>query len=278
MAIDTMNNLLIHLVAHTTRSMASIEAVTRFLETLEEVAPILSPDRFGFFEPIRERLDKKMLHEQLKPIYATHSEDVIFKCSKGRAGMITYYAAKSYRTWRHGFSGEWNYSKVLPHLESFEKFVGILPELTESAYIGAGIGGGNTEWVSLDDPRKNLGSVGGLAIPPQRISGIECLTGVFWINVFGPEYIEFFGKPILEKLPGYKREFLHDGRWFWLQPTEKPEEMFTADGVALVRQIRELLGQPKAFCDYDTSRPPFMTRFDRPDFDFSAIRPTIPGE
>ena len=38
------------------------------------------------------------------------------------------------------------------------------------------------------------------------------------------------------------------------------------------------LGQPKAFCDYDTSKPPFMTKFDRPDFDFSAIRPTIPGE
>lgn len=271
-----MNNLLIHLVAQTTRSMASLKAITQFLATIEEIAPILSPDRFGFHEPIREKLNQAILHEQLKSVYAAHSEDVTFKCAQSRAGMITYYASKSHRTWRHGFSGIWDYSKVAQYLKEFEQFIRILPQMIASSYIGASIGGGNTEWVSLDDPNKNLGSIGSVLIPPQRISGMECLTGIFWINIFGPEYIEFFGKSLLANLPGYKCEFLHGGQWFWLQPTEKPEEMFTPHGVALVRQIRELLGRPKAFCDYDTSKPPFMTNFDRPNFNFSAIRPTIP--
>ena len=278
MAIDTMKNLLIHLVAHTTRSMASLDAVTKFLAILEETAPILSPDRFGFYEPIRQKLNREILHDQLKPIYNTISEDVTFKCPESRAGIIAYYASKSTRTWRHGFSGKWDYSQVAPHLKEFEQLARILPQMITSSYIGAGIGGGNTEWVSLEDPNKNLGSIGSVPIPPQRISGIECLTGIFWINVFGPEYIKFFGKSLLASLPGYKCEFLHDDRWFWLQPTENPEEMFMPDGFALVRQIRVLLGQPKAFCDYDTSKPPFMTKFDKPDFDFSAIRPPIPQE
>jgi hypothetical protein len=273
MAIYTMKNLLIHLEAQTTHSMASLEAVTDLLAAIEEIAPNLSPDKFGFYEPVREKLIKTMLPEQLRPVYADHSENVMFKCPKSKPGMITYYASKSYKTWRHGFSGEWDYSKVASHLMAFENLIRALPQLMGSSYIGAGIGGGNTEWVSLDDPTKNLGTLGALSIPPQRISGVECLTGIFWINVFGSEYVEFFGKDVLANLPGYKCIFLGDGQWFWLQPTEKPEEMFLPHGIALVQRIRQLLGKPKAFCDFDTSKPPWMTQFDRPAFDFTAIRP-----
>jgi hypothetical protein len=77
---------------------------------------------------------------------------------------------------------------------------------------------------------------------------------------------------VLQSLPGYRTEFIEDGRWFWLQATEQPEDMLADAGKALANDIKARLGHPRAFYGHDPKTPAFMATYETPAFDFSEIR------
>jgi hypothetical protein len=132
--------------------------------------------------------------------------------------------------------------------------------------------GGDPFAFHANEPKKNWGEVNGVDVPPTTPTGIKLLNGVWWINVFGRKYIDFFGESVVLSTPAYHARFIEDGDWIWLQTTKRPEEMFSSNGSKAAEAIKQHLGRPRAFFGYDPTIPSFLATYDTPAFDFSDIR------
>jgi hypothetical protein len=279
MAFNSIKNTQLKMVVQTVRRLGKREIVGGFLDYLLTTSPSFRPVKFGFYEPIRTLIDWGTILESVKSLFSATGERALFLSKSPIPGYFEICTQRSPRAWFNGITCNWDYAKAAPHLtEAISLLEGSI-QLFDADYAGMGVGGGNWAFMNTQDPEANVGSINGIRVTPISISGIRSLHGICWINVFGFKYIEFFSADVLESLPCFRREFLNGGKYFRFQVTERPEDMFTAEGQALVLEIKKQLGYPHAFQDCPKNKSdkillPWQLLFDTPDFDFSEIQTT----
>jgi hypothetical protein len=88
----------------------------------------------------------------------------------------------------------------------------------------------------------------------------KCLPGIFWVNIFGGAYVDWFGKQKLAKTPCFRHHELPDGSHY-IQVAENVMYYKDPDGVEQDNRILQHLG-PDVF--YDIKDPDKICRV--PDF------------
>jgi hypothetical protein len=88
------------------------------------------------------------------------------------------------------------------------------------------------------------------------------IPGLYWMNLFGPLYVNWFGKERFDELPCTTKEFLQGGLAF-IQFGKSPDAWPSAEVAAHQRKAIEILGE-RAF--FDISRPDraLVTPFGKP--------------
>jgi hypothetical protein len=198
---------------------------------------------------------------------------MIFAFKPPLDGLMHFNAARGQRVPSNGLKVQMNYAELVTRLDDIQAFIKLMFGSLGAAYACATLSGGSPHVVHVDDPKKNWGEINGIEVPPWNPTGLQSLPGICWINVFGPEYVRFIGEDVLASLPA---QALSDRSGFWLQPTERPEDMLTHSGRALAADIKNRIGKPLAFYGHDPSTPSFRATYDAPPFDFSEIRPSTP--
>ena len=271
-----MKNVVLNVSVETLRALGAQEKVVAFLDLLKTLPTALVPDKLGFCEPEREPFVIETALERLKPLYTQEFGDAVsFRYKKPLRGWLRLQAGKGRGNTIlfNGIALCLDYCTVVTNL-SLAQLCNVIAEflkLADAAYACATVSGGNP-FIGHYDAKKNLGEINGIEIPSWMPSGIKYLPGIAWLNAFGQEYIEFFGKEALSNLDGYRTEFIEGERWFWLQPTEPPEDMWTAEGRALSERIKQQLGRPNAFYDLSLGGMAQFKKYETPVFDYSEIR------
>jgi hypothetical protein len=75
----------------------------------------------------------------------------------------------------------------------------------------------------------------------------HCLPGVYWANIFGRDYVKWFGEEKFADLPCYCKEKLADGSYY-VQSSDDLYYFEKPDAVNYVDAIKQHLG-PEAFFD-----------------------------
>lgn len=264
-----MKNVCLNIVVQTPRSLATRKRVGAFCDTLRAINPDLVPYKFGQAEPPRSIFDLGKAEEQIADLHRLNGDSMIFAFKPPLDGLMHFNASRGQRMLSNGLKVRINYAGLVSGLDDIQTFIKLMFGSLGAAYACATLSGGSPHVVHVDDPKKNWGEIDGIEVPPWNPSGLQSLPGICWINVFGPEYVRFIGEDVLASLSA---QALSDGSGFWLQPTERPEDMLTYSGRALAADIKNRIGKPKAFYGHDPRTPSFRATYDAPPFDFSEIR------
>lgn len=97
-------------------------------------------------------------------------------------------------------------------------------------------------------------SQGGVHYTPG-LSYMDCLGGITWLALFGPPYVEMFGRERLLSAPCYVEEFAKDR--FLLMTSEEPREP-DEELLALQERVKQHLGV-EAFYRHDEPRQTVFT-------------------
>lgn len=268
-----MKNVCLNIAVQTPRSLASPERVKEFCDALRSVDPAFVPRKYGLSEPLKSIFDLHVAEAQLTDLHKLNGSSMIFKFGSPLDGMMYLNTSRGPRVHSNGLKVQLNYASMESRLQDVNAFIALMFESLGAAYACATLSGGSPYIVHIDDPKKNWGEINGREVAPWNPSGLQSLPGICWINVFGPEYVHFIGEGVLASLPAYQARTVDNGRGFWLQPTERPEEMLTEEGRELAAEIKRLIGRPRAFYAHDPRTPSFRAVYDVPPFDFSEIRP-----
>jgi hypothetical protein len=268
-----MKNVCLNIVVQTPRSLSTRERVGAFCDTLRAIDPYFVPHKFGPAEPLRSIFNLGKAEEQIADLHRLNGGSMIFAFKPPLDGLMHFNAARGQRVPSNGLKVQMNYAELVTRLDDIQAFIKLMFGSLGAAYACATLSGGSPHVVHVDDPKKNWGEINGIEVPPWNPTGLQSLPGICWINVFGPEYVRFIGEDVLASLPA---QALSDRSGFWLQPTERPEDMLTHSGRALAADIKNRIGKPLAFYGHDPSTPSFRATYDAPPFDFSEIRPSTP--
>lgn len=271
-----MKNVLLYFAIETPKSLASPTKIRALGEALQELDQELIPDRYGYTDHKWKRFDPAAAEEQLRHVHADHTS-VVLRFRSPLTGYISLSASRGPRVPYNGAHIFIDYSTLGHRLPAAIALVNTLVRVFDAAYACGTLTGGNSRTFYLDDPKKNWGEIDGVPLAPSRPTGLSSLPGICWLNVFGHEYIEFFGRAHLQSTPAYKAEFINGEDRFWLQTTEHPEKAITSEGMASAEQIKQHLGHPKAFYGHDPNTPCYSATYETPLFDFTEIRPRLQG-
>ncbi|MBB5352935.1 hypothetical protein HNR46_003184 [Haloferula luteola] len=267
-----MKNLVLTLVAQSSRPLGSRAAIEAVVSRIAAVQG-LTPKKFGFSEPLKLVWNSEWL-DKLAPLYRQGGDIAFFRFSGAVSGSMTINTKSGSTAQLNEIKCSFEYSSVHDRLAEMEDLLRDLVVLTKADFAAITLGGGNPFSVDVANPENNVGEIGGHKVPQANPTGIRFLNSVWWINVFGPSYVDFFGRTALEGLSGYRSEFIAPG-YFWLQPTAGPEEMWAFSGREAVERIKSELGRPKAFYGYEKGKPAFMLAYETPSFDLTELQ-TIP--
>lgn len=267
-----MRNVNLYIAVQTHRTLSSRACVKNICRAIRKLPSDLVPYQYGASEDARQLFEIDMAEEQLAELYQAKGGCLNLWLRHPFVGQMQFTTLCGPRVPYNGVKVLLDYTSVRHCLGEIEEFILCMVEACEAAYACATLSGGNPRAVYVDDPRKNIGDFDGIEVPFWNPSGLHCVPGICWINVFGPEYVEFFEEETLASLSVYRSFFLPNMRGFWLQPSERPEGLLGQSGRVLIDEIKSRLGRPRAFYGYDKSTPSFQTVYDSPAFDFSTIQ------
>ncbi len=75
---------------------------------------------------------------------------------------------------------------------------------------------------------------------------IEGIAGLYWINIFGKNYVDWFGKGKFDKIRCWKKEELNNGS-ILLQFCERPEECLSDTVLEQQKNVKKTLGEDTFF-------------------------------
>lgn len=269
-----MKNVVLYASIETVRALATPQRLRAFFNVLESFPAPLIPQRYGLDEPVRETYHPKEALERLSCLCRDRlGGSASFHYKGALRGTLIFSGLRGKTVVANRIVLRLDYGRVVNSLTSAQVSSALLEfvKVSDAVYACATVSGGDP-FVIHADAAKNRGEINGIQIPSWMPGGIPYLCGINWINIFGPEYVEFFGRDVLSRQPAYRAEFLEGGRWFWLQPTERAEEMWTPDGRALSERIQRDLGKPNAFCDFSLDPTGMFKKYDIPNFDYREIR------
>ncbi len=96
----------------------------------------------------------------------------------------------------------------------------------------------------------------------------KCLPGVYWGNIFGSLYVDWFGRDKFDTLPCYYKEELADGSYY-VQSSDDLDYFEKPHSINFVEQITDHLGRDAFFDIRDPFRrckvPPYIEQHRRGD-------------
>jgi len=226
----------VFLELRTGSSLYSLEDGQTLMGLLEELMPEWLPGRWGHDEPLRRTYSPEVLEE-------AWSDELMWKGAKARAnGMIFRpLGLRAYGAIRlDADSAEVDVSRAVSLLErlglAFDGVYGFLHRVTRADLKGAApdsVGFFNGEPL--------------LSAPEIKLR--RWLPDLYWGNVFGPPYVELFGRERIESAPAHIVKQVGPDLYY-LQLSEQLEDMRDKrDEVAAVRAaVKQHLGA-NAFWD-----------------------------
>lgn len=265
----------------TPKSLVSRERITALFSVWNDLPEEFTPSHYGFHEPINKPFSMESAEEVLPgALNLGHGNITMFKRNAPISSLAYLSARRGWNSKSNYFSIRLDYQHLAGRHDVIRSYVRMLFEALDGAYAFATLAG------SKPFRDGEAGEVEGVLIPPVNFGdGLKYLTGIHWINIFGREYVDFFGKDVLSSLGATP---LDDGKSYWLQPTDNPREMFTESGIAYSQELKRRTLRPRAFWDreferrYDDeklrlelahklSAAPLYTDYETPVFDFSEI-------
>jgi hypothetical protein len=265
-----MKGVVFNMTIQTTLPLGDRDTLSGILDRIFSV-PGLKPKSFGFCEPLKQQWGANSM-EDLVPLYQPKGEICFFRLAATMRGLLTINTTRNPRATCNEIKLVADYVGIHDRLEEFETLLRDLAIMVDADFAAATISGGDPFWVNVQKPTENSGETEGRSIPPVSPTGIRFLNGIWWINIFGKHYLEFFGERSFENLPAHRVKRVAPDL-LWLQLTENPSDMWDEPGIALAETIKSRIGRPKAFYGYDAGKPGIMLTYDTPAFDFSFIQP-----
>jgi hypothetical protein len=265
-----MMKVVFNITIQTTHPLGERGILSAILQRISSV-PGLKPRSFGFSEPLKQQWGTNSL-EDLAPLYQPKGEICFFRLAPPMRGLLTINTSRNPRATCNEIKLVTDYAGIHDRLEEFESLLRDLAIMVDADFAAATISGGAPFSVNVQNLKANVGELEGRSIPPANPTGIRFLNGIWWINIFGRRYLEFFGERTFENLPAHRAERIASDL-LWLQPTKTPLDMWDPSGIALGETIKSRLDRPKAFYGYESGKPGIMLRYDTPAFDCSLIRP-----
>lgn len=267
-----MNNLILSLVIQTSHPLGVKETIDAILDRIASV-PDFTPRKFGFSEPIKQTWDSASV-EKLTPLYQPKGDICYFRFAPKTSGILVINTRRGNTAQLNEVRLAFDFEKIQSRLSEVERLFLDLALMANADFAAMTLGGGNPFSVDVANPANNVGEINGNEVPQANPTGIRFLNGIWWINFFGPAYVDFFGSAVLEGLPGHRNEFIKPG-YFWLQPVGEPDKMWGRLGRETADEIKTKLNRPKAFYGYEKGRPAFMLPYETPAFDLTDLQ-TIP--
>lgn len=264
-----MKKVVFNMTIQTTLPLGERELLGAILDRLSSI-PGLKLKSFGFSEPLKLLWGANAM-EELAPLYQSQGEMCFFRLESPMRGMLTISTARNPRAIYNEIKLVADYSGIQDKLGEFELLLRDLAIMVQADFAAATIAGGDPFSVNVQNPEENWGEIEGSRIPPASPTGIRFLNGIWWINLFGLRYLEFFGEQTFDNLHAYRAEHIAPDL-FWLQPTQNPLEMQSPSGIILGETIKTRLDRPKAFYGYEAGKPGIMLPYETPAFDFSLIQ------
>jgi len=233
------------------------------------------PERCDVYEPLREKFDPEHIEEPIRWL-TTRGGDFKFRRTRP-VGIFGYLENRLFSpTWiRHGKKGPWEELKPkVPEpifcthwvvwinrtaalklgVDFLEDFLLTIYHASESDYgfLTAEEDHKDKNYLryDADDP------IGGKFVGDDPEEGIP---GLYWMNLFGPLYVNWFGKERFEGLPSTATKFLPDGSVF-IQFGNSPDAWSSGEVVAQQRKAIAILGQ-QAFFDISRASRKLETPF-----------------
>lgn len=264
-----MKKIVLKMTIQTTLPLGKRGLLGAILDRISSV-PGLKPKSFDFSEPLKQQWGGNSM-EDLAPLYQSRGEMCFFRLASPMRGLFTINTTRNSLAICNGIELVTDYAGTQDKLGEFELLLRDLAIMVEADFAAVTIAGGDPFWVDVQNPEKNFGEIEGRRIRPANPTGIRFLNGIWWINIFGRRYLEFFGEQNFENLPAHRAEHIAPDL-FWLQPTQTPLEMWDQPGIALVETIKSRIDRPKAFYGYEAGKPGIMLPYETPAFDFSLIQ------
>jgi hypothetical protein len=276
-----IKNVSLEIGVITPRSLVSRERITALFSVWRNLPEEFTPSHYGFHEPIKTPFSLEDAEEVLPgALNLGHGNITMFKRNTRISSLAFLSARRGWNSRCNSFMVRLDYQHLAGRLDVIRSYVRMLFEALDGAYAFATLAGSKP---FRDD---EAGEVGGVLIPPVNFGdGLKYLTAIHWINVFGREYVDFFGKDVLGSLGAVPS---NDGKSYWLQPADDPRDMFTESGIAYSQELKRRTLKPRAFWDreferrYDDEKlrlelanklfvTPLYTDYETPVFDFSEI-------
>lgn len=194
----------------TRRSLASEAEAQSFFSIMAEIAPELLPEKYDVKEPIRELFDMARLDKPLAVWGKFPHHFFLWKRSKPRLSGQYFPASKRHAadsiqiTFQGRRANEHTLIKLLrAWSERFPPIIAYIHTLHDE---------------DLEDRefygRHVMPFNQGLVLHDLKTG----LPGLCWVTIFGPSYVELFGRDRLDSCPAYLAEQIAGG--FYLQLTE----------------------------------------------------------
>ena len=264
-----MKKVVFNMTIQTTLPVGERGLLGAILDRFSSV-PGFKTKSFGFSEPLKQQWGANVM-EELAPLYQPQGEMCFFRLESQMRGLLTINTTRNPLAICNEIKLVADYSGIQDKLGELELLLRDLAIMVKADYAAATIVGGDPFTVNVQNPGENWGEIQGLRIPPASPTGIRFLNGIWWVNLFGQRYFEFFEEQAFDNLPAYRAEHIAPDL-FWLQPTRTPLEMWDQPGIALAETIKSRLDRPKAFYGYEAGKPGIMLPYETPTFDFSLIR------
>lgn len=235
-----------------------------------ERLPQYVPEKFGWFEPLKEDFDKQNLELLIPPDRGGRADNIWWKRKKTEkadgAWMPRWVSAVDYLGDTHASVSMSVFNdKYYLELLDFMKGASLLAKC-DIAYFES-----LTPEYAAYAKESKFSQYGLLGLTTHQLR--HWLPDVAWANVYGAAYTRLFGMDALMSAPAYKVEALSEDTVF-IQLTESPSDLYSRHGlVAQTRaQVRSHLGGSAFFYDptlaYDQREKPELAGkiFKVPDF------------
>ncbi len=228
-----------------------------------------TPDKIGIVEPLKKTFNVSNLADTINmwmhtdsEKYHTFSGTVILLKKKPRILFMAH--------WIKGKNAEFNWVSIDiserflangTELNKFIKFINEMYKLFNPILI----------YSSHDDVKEQqirIVTVDERGWESSRITGtiIECIPGIFWLNYFGPVFVDFVGRDKFKNAPCYKKEEMPDGGYM-LMTAEDPFNPNDQMKRKAEQDLKEYFG-----LEYFGNPKQPGKKCKMPDFDFSDLR------
>jgi len=228
------------------KDWSSAEKADQLAKVLTSESDFIVPEKFDQREPEHFTFDPENL-TKLHEFWTSRSPDVLFKRKKPYLNWLNLTIAhgKRFNEILSGFD-----DRYFKEEDKIAKLISYVKQLYKWGDIDHGYVCHRKDW-EIKNKFERPTEIKGRPVSTGGVWLGEFLPGIYWINFFGPTYINFFGKERFVSLPTYYKEELQDGG-FMVLTAQSPFDYDKSKTKKLEKEIIAHLGSDAFF---DKSNP-----------------------